>query len=156
MKFTIVAQGVPATHIIEPSNKRERMFHDLITLLTTRPIITIITALIVIALTSCDHPRTKDTLNQIQGGYDEAKLQIGPVAENVTSLTSEQINKIIRYEYKVITLPASSTSEEMEGVLSSIGQERWECFSVIPSEATLKVFCRRLPYALLRSLLRFM
>lgn len=115
---------------------------------------TFISALIVtiVSLFGCDHPTTKEAITQIQGGFD----QIGPVADNVSTMTSEQINKVIRYEYKVLTVPAGASVSEIEASLSTAGQERWDCFSVVPNQSGLTVFCKRLPYALLRSILRFM
>ncbi len=111
---------------------------------------------VAVLLAGCDHPTTQDALTQLQGGLNEAKQQIGPVADNVSSLTSEQLGKVIRYEYKVLTLPQNASLQEMESILSVAGAERWECFSVVPNQSGHTVFCKRLPYAILRSLLRFM
>lgn len=118
--------------------------------------LSILTLIAAAGLLSCDHPTTKDALNQIQGGYDQAKEQLGPVADNVSTMTSEQLNKVIRYEYRVMTIPAGTTPQATEAILAEAGQERWECFSVVPGQNGLTVFCKRLPYALLRSLLKFM
>ena len=113
-------------------------------------------ALMMLSVASCDHPKTKDALRGLQGGLDEAAKQFGPAADGVSALTTEQLNKLSLIEYKVIPLPDTFTSSDMERVLAKAGEDRWDCFSVVPSAHGLNVFCRRLPYPMLREALRFM
>lgn len=110
-----------------------------------------------IAFTACDHPATEKAMQGIQGGLDQAQQQLDslkPVAEDVSQKTQEQVNKVVRFEYKVVALPSDVTSEQLETTLNTLGMERWECFSILPREKGVTVSCRRVPYALLRSMLK--
>ena len=105
---------------------------------------------------ACDHPKTQDALRGIQGSFNDAAKQFGPVADGVSSLTTEQLNKLGLIEYKVINISSNYSSTDMERILSKAGEERWDCFSVVATTNGLNVFCRRVPYSLLKEALRFM
>ena len=87
-----------------------------------------------------------DNLNeQLDKASDQVQEAVGPHAEQLQSRTKEEVEKLLRWEYKVMDLAADITAQQMETRLSQVGEEGWECGSVVPVPNGLRVTCKRKP-----------
>lgn len=91
--------------------------------------------------------RVRDTLNQ---QLADAQKKVSEITKSTSTMTSEEVEKLFTLEYKVVELPQDMPAPEMEQKLSTLGQQRWECRSVVPNGAKLQIFCSRRPETYLR------
>ena len=109
-----------------------------------------------ILATGCERSGTKDLdyLNsQLKKLLQEAGQQIdglAPGTKEVTESTSQELEKLFIYEYKVAEFRKDAAAAELEAGLQQLGQDRWECFASDRSDKGLRFFCRRRPKTYLR------
>lgn len=84
-------------------------------------------------------------LNSIEGATSNVQDAVGPHADAVQARTKDEVEKLFRWEYKVVDVGSQLQSAEFESVLASLGAEGWECFSIIPTAETTRVSCKRRP-----------
>ena len=84
-------------------------------------------------------------LNSIQGATSEVTDAMRPHTEAAQQRTKDEVSKLFRWEYRVVEFPISISIVEQETRLSKLGEENWECFSLVPSGEHLRVTCRRRP-----------
>lgn len=65
--------------------------------------------------------------------------------EELEAKTREEIEKLFRWEYKVVDLSPSGTADELEDNLNKLGADGWECFHLQPTDKNLRATCRRRP-----------
>jgi len=85
-------------------------------------------------------------LNSIEGAKTEVKDAVAPHADAVQARTKEEVEKLFRWEYKVVDAPGTSSSADFQQLLSQLGDDGWECFHIDRSavDAT-RVTCKRRP-----------
>lgn len=123
----------------------------------------------VISLLGCteDHSRTSNTAatptpaaTETPGFLESIKRSLGdatsevqqavsPRANELQSMTKEEVKKLYQWEYLVETVAGATESSELQSRLSALGVERWECFSITPAEDKLRITCKRRPYSTL-------
>ncbi len=87
-----------------------------------------------------------DNLNeQLDKASDHVQEAVGPHADQLQSKTKEEVEKLFRWEYKVMDLPANVTAEQMESRLSQVGEDGWECSSIVSVPNAFRVTCKRKP-----------
>ena len=118
--------------------------------------IKILLILLLILVSGCKDGGSQKIVDTVKNQINSATEQIAPVASEVASQTSEQASKVLRYEYKVQTLNKDSDDKAIEATLNKLGEERWECFSVLLTESGTRITCKRVPYAALRYFLKLM
>lgn len=84
-------------------------------------------------------------LNSIEGAKSGVKEAVGPHADAVQAKTKEEMDKLFRWEYKVVDLAANQDANEFQGQLSLLGDDGWECFSISPLLDKTRVTCKRRP-----------
>lgn len=85
-------------------------------------------------------------LNSIEGAKSGVKDAVGPHADAVQTRTKEEVEKLFRWEYKVIESPGSLTTPELERTLGELGSDGWECFHIDRlSPDQTRVTCKRRP-----------
>ncbi len=74
------------------------------------------------------------------------KEAVAPHADAVQARTTEEVEKLFRWEYKVIELPHTSDPTNFEASLTTLGNDGWECFHIdrLSAEAT-RITCKRRP-----------
>ncbi len=95
---------------------------------------------------------------ELQGALDATSKtvsNISPSTDDLKSLTTDEVNKLFSFEYRVVTLEKKLNTEELETALAALGVERWECFDIDAYEDKYRVFCRRRPQTYLRFIPRF-
>jgi hypothetical protein len=55
------------------------------------------------------------------------------------------MDKLFRWEYKVVDLAANQDANEFQGQLSLLGDDGWECFSISALLDKTRVTCKRRP-----------
>lgn len=85
-------------------------------------------------------------LNSIEGAKTGVKDAVAPHADTVQARTKEELEKLFRWEYKVVERPRSLSTSEFEHTLSELGNEGWECFHIdhLTPEQT-RITCKRRP-----------
>ena len=117
---------------------------------------------VVLSFSSCDSKKNNDEpgifgeiAKKVGEEYSDAKQtfnEIAPSANDVKENTSKEVEKLFTFEYKVSEFDINSDSGKLEEELTALGKDMWECFDIIPSEKTIKVFCKRRPKTYLRYL----
>jgi hypothetical protein len=94
-------------------------------------------------------------LNSIEGAKTEVQEAVAPHADAVQARTKEEVDKLFRWEYRVVEFPAEISSLELEAKLGELGDDGWECFHFgsIGSSVS-RVTCKRKPKSAL-SYLKF-
>lgn len=92
-----------------------------------------------------------ESLNKaLQQFTDTVSKTSSEYSSKMKETAEEEYKKLIKFEYKVVDIPANATSEEIESVLTGLGLERWNCFHADSLESTTRLYCRRLPFSVLR------
>lgn len=89
---------------------------------------------------------TKD----LQDTLRSAQKSISNMGSEGSEVATEEIAKLFTFEYKVVELQKGMDSSEIESTLASYGKQRWDCFHVEPTEASLRFYCKRRPKSYLR------
>lgn len=114
----------------------------------------ILLLLTLLSLSACDREEATSVLDQAKDVLDSAQRQIAPVADDVSNRTNEELQKITTIEYKTMIFEKNVNDRVFEQSLQALGQDRWDCFEVIPYEDRLTVVCKRLPISYLKLLSR--
>jgi len=97
------------------------------------------------------NPPTKESfslnsvLNSIQGATSDVTDAMRPHTEAAQQRTKEEVSKLFRWEYRVVELPSSTSALELEVRLGKLGEENWECFSIVPHGDASRITCKRRP-----------
>lgn len=116
----------------------------------------LILTLSLLFLLSCQETAEKNMqdlgrhVKQLRDKAGEKIDQLSSSKEQVSEMTSEEFEKLSIFEYKIEELPLKSETAEIEQLLSNLGKQRWECFDVLQTEKTLRIFCKRRPETYLR------
>lgn len=99
-------------------------------------------------------PKIEDlTLSQLLAGLGEhfqgasggVQQALGPQGEVIQERTKEEVEKLFRWEYRVVDVEANLTADELEKRLMELGNEGWECFNIAPAGQSTRVTCKRRP-----------
>ena len=114
----------------------------------------LLTAVFLSACESGKPPAELESLNsQLKDFLKKAEQKIEgltPETRGVSEATSQEVEKLFTFEYKVVEFKTEASSQEIEARLQALGQDRWECFSSEGSSRSLRIFCRRRPKTYLR------
>jgi len=70
---------------------------------------------------------------------------VAPHAEALRDLTSDELDKLSRWEYRVTDISRTAPSREVEEQLNRLGSEGWECSVQTHGEVQSRVYCKRRP-----------
>ncbi len=95
-------------------------------------------------------------LNSIEDARSGVQDAVGPHADALQNRTKEEVEKLFRWEYRVVEVPTTITSEAFESQLGELGAEGWECFNLEqrPADVT-RITCKRRPKSALSYLKYF-
>lgn len=83
--------------------------------------------------------------SKVQMSSKEVPSSLTFKGEELEAKTREEIEKLFRWEYKVVDLSPSGTADELEDNLNKLGADGWECFHLQPTDKNLRATCRRRP-----------
>lgn len=81
---------------------------------------------------------------------------LAPQTQEMGEATSQELEKLFTFEYKVVEFAKDAPGVEIERELQGLGQDRWECFAAETNGRDLRVFCKRRPRTYLRYIPRLM
>ena len=85
-------------------------------------------------------------LNSIEGATSGVQDAVGPHAGALQARTKEEVDKLFRWEYKVVEVSTSIQTAELETQLGALGAEGWECFDLQPQPSNVtRITCKRRP-----------
>ena len=84
-------------------------------------------------------------LNSIQGASATVQQAMRPHTDAAQQRTKEELEKLFRWEYRVVEIPLAASSGELEARLRDLGAENWDCFSIILNGDLSRVTCKRRP-----------
>ena len=90
---------------------------------------------------------------QLEALVDKANRQVESLSsspEEVSEKASAELEKLFTFEYKVVDFRGDTSSASIQRALNELGQDRWECFQLIPVDAGLAALCKRRPKTYLR------
>lgn len=96
--------------------------------------------------------RLSEDLKETLKDAKRAVAGLAPDTSAVQQKTNEEIEKLFRFEYKVEELAKEAPAGEIEASLARLGSDRWDCFHVESTPASLRLFCKRMPRTYLRYL----
>lgn len=99
---------------------------------------------VLVFLMSCD------SAQKAWEGTQDKLDQISPLKDETQKLAKEELNKLFSLEYKVVEVSSKLTADNLQIMLSELGQQRWDCFNVIHREEGIWIFCKRKPETYLR------
>ena len=70
---------------------------------------------------------------------------LGSQSEALQTRTKEEIQKLFRWEYKVIDLAGDLAPPALESSLGELGADGWECFQITTIPSAVRVMCKRRP-----------
>jgi hypothetical protein len=89
-------------------------------------------------------------LDSLSSQYEEAVAGVAPRAQQLNQRSQAEIKKLMQWEYRVVEQGVAGaggqhSAEELEATLTELGKEGWECFSVLPFQAGVRITCKRRP-----------
>ena len=81
----------------------------------------------------------------VQGASGGVQQALGPHGEVLQDKTKDEVEKLFRWEYRVVDIEASDSAADFEKQLMELGNEGWECFSIAPVVNATRVTCKRRP-----------
>ena len=109
--------------------------------------------LCLLPLLSCQGQIDQKTIDDLKAGVSQITSELGPVAGNLTDKASSGASAVFKYEYKVFTIDSAQSDQEFESILNQLGSERWDCYSQLATQNGIRITCRKIPYAIIRSLM---
>lgn len=82
---------------------------------------------------------------RMQGASGGVQQALGPHGEVLQERTKEEVEKLFRWEYRVVELEAPLSAPDFEKRLGELGNEGWECFNISTANTSTRVTCKRRP-----------
>lgn len=110
--------------------------------------------------TGAPEDQTPSTLHsvwdQLNGTWSDASKavqdSVSPHAASLQNQTKEEVEKLFRWEYRVVDIPLALSAEETETQLAVLGSEGWECAAVIAHGENSRYTFKRRPRSALNYL----
>lgn len=116
--------------------------------------------LAVCTMTACHGGgKDEDSVDSVMRALRDVKESVtgmAPSGKDIQDVANSEVDKLYSIEYKVVELDNSTSPKLLEQTLAQLGQERWECFSIVELGSAYMVTCRRRPTSYLRYALRFL
>jgi hypothetical protein len=88
---------------------------------------------------------TRSLQESISGVSQDVLTALGPHAEALKNLSTDEVMKLFRWTYRVEEFAPSFTAAALEDELNRLGKENWECFSIVSSPSGIRVTCKKRP-----------
>lgn len=95
------------------------------------------------------HQSAKDVSSTVQ---DSVQQIIGTNGTAIQNLTTEQLMRLFKWEYRVVDVGTDKPAEEMNATLTELGDQNWECFSILQIGAAVRITCKKRPASALEYL----
>ena len=122
--------------------------------LMQRHFILLLIACVLSACQQVDNESLRELADELQVTLKQAKAGVQSLTEKGQSLTTEELEKLFIWEYRVEEVKVQTSSAELQTLLAELGRERWECFAVTVHGEQLRLYLKRHPRSYLRYLPR--
>jgi predicted nucleic acid-binding Zn-ribbon protein len=92
----------------------------------------------------------QDMLDNSLSGIKQEIKKLQPHADQLSDQAQDEVKKLSTFEYLVKTYSNQTSDSDLQAEFTKLGQERWECFEILPVANELRVFCSRRPETYLR------
>ncbi len=82
---------------------------------------------------------------RVQGASGGVQQALGPHGEVIQDLTKDEMEKLFRWEYRVVDVEGLDTAPDFEKRLTDLGAEGWECFNLTQTAIGTRITCKRRP-----------
>lgn len=82
---------------------------------------------------------------RVQGASGGVQQALGPHGEILQDKTLDEMEKLFRWEYRVIDLEGSQAAADFEKRLTELGNDGWECFDITTTANNTRITCKRRP-----------
>jgi len=83
--------------------------------------------------------------NRVQGASGGVQEALGPQGQVIQEKTKDEMEKLFRWEYRVVDYPTPLAADAFQQNLMDLGNEGWECFNITSSPSSTRVTCKRRP-----------
>lgn len=84
-------------------------------------------------------------LNRLEGAGSDVHEAVRPHTDAVQAKTKEELDKLFRWEYKVVEVPLETDASSLQAQLSALGEENWEVVAMTTTEQRNRLICKRRP-----------
>jgi len=84
-------------------------------------------------------------LRGLEGASTDVQDAVRPHADAVQAKTREELDKLFRWEYRVIELPSGVDATTLQSQLSLLGEENWEVIDMSAAGQVTRIVCKRRP-----------
>lgn len=84
-------------------------------------------------------------LTTLEGAGSEVHDAVRPHTDAVQAKTKEELDKLFRWEYKVVELPITTDAPTLQAQLSALGEENWEVVDMRIHGELNRITCKRRP-----------
>jgi hypothetical protein len=84
-------------------------------------------------------------LNRLEGAGSAVHETVRPHTEAVQAKTKEELDKLFRWEYKVVDIPLATDAASLQAQLSALGEENWEVLNMTTTDHVNRIICKRRP-----------
>ena len=92
------------------------------------------------------------SVKEASNAVSDATSVVAPHAEALREMTSDELKKLSRWEYRVSELPSSTGAMQLEEHLNTLGRDGWECSAPTVYGDKLRTVCKKQPRAVLQYL----
>ena len=82
---------------------------------------------------------------RVQGASGGVQQALGPQGEVIQERTKEEVEKLFRWEYRVVETQLGIPAVDFENRLRELGNEGWDCFHISNVSETTRITCKRRP-----------
>ena len=107
-------------------------------------------------LLGCDESsqdQLSELVKQARSTIREQAQDSLPAHEEISRMSTQELNKLLGWEYKIVDFQTPPSGGELEAKLNALGEERWECLVSVGMSVAVRVQCKRPAKAFLRKAL---
>jgi hypothetical protein len=94
---------------------------------------------------SSDKFSLNSILTTLEGAGSEVHDAMRPHTDAVQAKTKEELDKLFRWEYKVVEIPITTDAPTLQAQLSALGEENWEVVDMRVIGQVDRITCKRRP-----------
>jgi hypothetical protein len=86
-----------------------------------------------------------NALDALKNGASKVHEAVEPYASPMKDTAVDSMQKIVAIDYKIIEIDSDDPIPSIEGRLTALGRERWDCSPMPSNEFVSRFLCKRFP-----------
>jgi hypothetical protein len=82
---------------------------------------------------------------RVRGASGGVQQALGPQGGVLQERTKEEVEKLFRWEYRVLEIKDGLSAPDFEKGLNELGNDGWDCFHILALPENTRVTCKRRP-----------